>query len=105
MPGFIVHQGAQVMCSHGGQATPTATQPRVTVSGMAVSTMSPPYSVAGCPLAPPPGPPPCVTANWTVVALRVTAMGDPLVLMDSQSVSNNGFPLMIQLTQTRAQAQ
>ena len=33
MPGFLVHVGATVLCSHGGQAQPTVPNPRVTVSG------------------------------------------------------------------------
>ena len=31
MPGFLVHVGATVLCSHGGQAQPTVPNPRVTV--------------------------------------------------------------------------
>ena len=33
MPGFLIHVGASVLCSHGGQAKATAPNPRVTVSG------------------------------------------------------------------------
>ena len=33
MPGPLVQFGAQVMCSHGGQATATAPNPRVTLGG------------------------------------------------------------------------
>ena len=32
MPGPLLHLGATVLCSHGGQATPTAPNPRVLVS-------------------------------------------------------------------------
>jgi hypothetical protein len=35
MPGFLLHVGATVLCAHGGQATPTAPNPRVMVSGTA----------------------------------------------------------------------
>ena len=31
--GFLVHQGATVICAHGGQAQPSTTVPRVTLSG------------------------------------------------------------------------
>ena len=33
MPGFLLHVGATVLCAHGGQAQPTAPNPRVLVSG------------------------------------------------------------------------
>lgn len=33
MPGFLLHLGATVLCSHAGQATPVAPNPRVLVSG------------------------------------------------------------------------
>jgi hypothetical protein len=100
MPGFVVHQGAQVVCGHGGQATPTAPNPRVKVSGMAVSTMIPPYVVSSCPLRTP-----CVTGKWVVASLRVRASGDPVVLFDSQAVTNTGAPLKVLSTQTRVQGQ
>ena len=28
MPGFVLHLGASVLCSHGGQAQPTVVSPR-----------------------------------------------------------------------------
>jgi hypothetical protein len=34
MPGFLLHVGATVLCSHAGQAQPTVPNPRVTVTGM-----------------------------------------------------------------------
>jgi hypothetical protein len=104
MPGFVLHQGAQVICSHGGQATPIVPNPRVTVSGMQVTTMTPLYSIAGCPL--PPAGPSCVTAQWVTGALRVQAGGDPVLLFDSQAITTpNGVPLVVLSTQTRVQGQ
>ena len=40
MPGPILHLGATVTCSHGGQAQPTAPNPRVLVSGQPVVTQA-----------------------------------------------------------------
>lgn len=48
MPGPILHMGATVLCSHGGQAVPTAPSPVVLVSGMPVATITAPYAIAGC---------------------------------------------------------
>ena len=81
MPGPILHVGATVLCSHGGQATPTAPNPRVTVSGMPVATIAAPYAVAGCAFVPPAGNGPCVTGQWIVGATRVLALGQPVVIM------------------------
>ena len=85
MPGMVLHVGATVLCMHGGQAQPTAPNPRVLLSGQPVVTMSTPYIVAGCPLVPPPSPP-CVTAQWVTGATRVRAGGAPVLLQDSQAV-------------------
>ena len=70
MPGFLLHQGAVVLCMHGGQAQPTVPSPRVKVSGQPITTQPAPYTVAGCPFPPPSGGP-CVTAQWVTAATRV----------------------------------
>lgn len=103
MPGFLLHVGATVMCSHGGQAQPTVSNPRVTVSGQPTVTMAAPYVVAGCTLPPPPAANgPCVTAQWVTAATRVTSNGQPLLLLDSQAICvPTGTPLVITVTQTR----
>jgi hypothetical protein len=105
MPGFLVHVGAQVQCLHAGQAQPTAPNSRVTVSGQATVTQAAPYSIAGCPFNVSGGPSPCVTAQWTTAATRVTSNGQPLILLDSQATcAPNGTPLVILTTQTRVTA-
>ena len=102
MPGPLLHLGASVLCVHGGSATPTAPNPRVTVSGQPTVTMTAPYVIAGCPFNVSGGPVPCVTAQWVTFALRVTSNGQPLVLMDSQAIcAPNGTPLLAVVAQTR----
>jgi hypothetical protein len=103
MPGFLIHQGATVLCAHAGQAQPTVVNPRVTVNGMPTVTMAAPYVVAGCALPPPPAANgPCVTAQFLTAATRVTSSGQPLLLLDSQAVcAPTGTPLLIVATQTR----
>ena len=103
MPGFLLHLGATVLCSHGGQAQPTAVQPRVMVSGQPVVTLAAPYVVAGCTLPPPPAANgPCVTAQWLMGATRVFAEGLPVLLMDSQALCvPTATPLIIAVTQPR----
>lgn len=103
MPGFLLHVGATVLCSHGGQAQPTVPNPRVTVTGQPTVTMTAPYVVAGCAFPPPPnGNGPCVTAQWVTAATRVTSSGQPLLVLDSQAIcAPTGTPLLIVVTQTR----
>lgn len=103
MPGFLLHVGATVLCSHGGQAQPTVVNPRVTVSGQPTVTIASPYMVAGCAMPPPTaGNGPCVTAQFITAATRITSNGQPLLLMDSQSICTpTGTPLIIAATQTR----
>jgi len=76
MPGFLVHVNATVQCAHLGVAQPTAPVARVLVS--------------------------CATAQWTRGATRVFALGQPVVLLDSQAMCTpTGTPLLILATQTR----
>ena len=103
MPGFLLHLGAVVQCSHAGQAMPTVTNPRVTVSGQPIVMQPSPYTVAGCTMPPPmAGNGPCVTAQWITGATRVLSNGQPVLLQDSQAICTpTGTPLLILTTQTR----
>lgn len=95
-----------MLCVHAGQAQPVVVNPRVTVSGQSTVTLASTYSIAGCTLpAMVTGAPPCTTAQFVTSALRVTSMGQPLLLQDSQSVCvPTGTPLMITATQPRVSA-
>ena len=102
MPGPILHLGATVLCSHGGQAVPTAPNPRVLVSGQPVATIAAPYAVAGCAFVPPGGNGPCVTATWIVGATRVLAGGQPTVIQTGTSTcAPTGTPLLPIVAQAR----
>ena len=105
MPGFILHQGALVMCAHAGQGQPTSVNPRVTVSGQAIVLQPIPYTVSACTFNVSGSPSPCITANWTTGATRVTSNGTPVLLIDSQATCvPNGTPVTISGTQTRVTA-
>jgi hypothetical protein len=100
MPGFLLHLGATVMCSHAGQATPVAPYPRVLVSGQPTVAISSMYAVAGCTFPPPSGP--CVTAQYVTSATRVFGSSGPLLLIDSQAIcAPTGTPLIATVTQPR----
>lgn len=104
MPGFLLHVGATVQCSHAGQATPVAPNPRVTVGGQPIVTLPGNYVVAGCTMPPPSaGNGPCVTAQFLSASTRITSNGQPVLLQDSQSIcAPTGTPLLVITTQTRA---
>ncbi|MBC8001535.1 MAG: hypothetical protein H7X97_03010 [Opitutaceae bacterium] len=106
MPGFLLHVGAQVLCSHGGQAQPTVPNPRVLVSGQPTVLLTTPYVVAGCAFPPPPAANgPCVTAQWLAGTTRVLSMGQPLLVQSSPAIcAPTGTPLIIVVTQPRVTA-
>ena len=97
-------QGASVICAHGGQVQPTAPVPRVLLSGAPAIAQSPPWAVAGCPFPPASGGP-CATATWTVASMRVTSMGQPLVLSTGAATCvPTGVPVTVVATQVRVRA-
>ncbi|OEE67119.1 hypothetical protein A1OO_15290 [Enterovibrio norvegicus FF-33] len=103
MPGPLLHVGATVMCSHGGQATPTVPNPRVVVSGAPTVLLTSPYVVAGCAMPPPTaGNGPCITGQFLSGSVRVVSMGQPFVLLTGQSVcAPTGTPLLPTVAQVR----
>jgi len=103
MPGPLLHVGAVVLCAHGGQAQPVKPEPRVTVLGQPIVTITSPYLIAGCGLPPPiAANGPCVNAQFVTAATRVTAMGQPVLLQDSLSICTpTGTPTIATVVQTR----
>ena len=81
----------------------TTPNPRVLVSSQPTVAMASVYTVAGCALPPPPAANgPCVTGQFITAATRITSLGQPLLLFDSQSICTpTGTPLLIVQTQTR----
>lgn len=106
MPGYILHQGATVLCAHGGQAQATVPNPRVKVAGQMTVQQPNPWTIAGCPFVAGVTPMPCVTAQWIVGSMRVKSGQMPLLLQDSKAIcAPNGTPVNIVLTQVRVKAQ
>jgi hypothetical protein len=87
MPGFLLHVNATMQCTHVAPATVAPAQPRVTVSGQFVATLSNLITVAGCPFQIPFGvgtkPQPCVKVQWTMLSTRVLVGGQPALLQAS----------------------
>lgn len=102
MPGPLLNVSSTILCLHGAPAMPTVPVPRVLLSGQPVVTIAAPHTVTGCPFNVSGAPSPCITANWVVGAVRVFAMGRPVLLMDSQAICvPNGTPVFITFTQPR----
>lgn len=100
--GYMLHQGATVLCLHAGQAQPTAPNPRVKVGGQMIVTQQTTYTIAGCPFNVSGSPSPCVTAQFNTAATRVKAGGSPILLKDSQALCTpNGTGVNIVVTQVR----
>jgi hypothetical protein len=101
MPGPILHMGAEVTCTHGGQAVPTVLSTTVFVSGMAIATLASSYTVAGCAFAPPAGNGPCTTGQFVAGAVQVQSHGQPVAIMSGQSTCiPTGTPLLPLSAQT-----
>ncbi len=103
MPGFLLHQGATVICAHTppGQAQPTVPNPRVKVTNQPIVSLTTQYGIVGCGLTGTSNPP-CATAQWTTAATRVKADQIPVLLEDSQSICAPTLtPLSIKKTQRR----
>src|SRR5262245_15000359 len=84
MPGFVVTFANQVLCTHGGKATPVPPVGRVLASGVGVVTMlQHKYVIVGCslPVATSGAQPPCVTGVLTSGTVRVIAMGSPIAII------------------------
>jgi hypothetical protein len=98
MPDFLLHEGATLMCSHGGQAQPSVPSPRVKVNRQAIIIQSDTYTVVGCTNTNSP----CTTASWTSASTRIKSNGVPVILIDSQSLSLPlNTPLSIIIAQAR----
>jgi hypothetical protein len=107
MPGPILTLPATVTCPHAGKATPTVPSARVMIMGTPAVTMTSPYAIAGCTFpAMSSGSPPCVTAQFTTGAVRVTSLGAPLLVASSMANTvPNGVPVIVVPAQTRVIAQ
>jgi hypothetical protein len=102
MPGYLLDTSATVLCAHGGQATSSMPSPRIRVGGNPATVLTAPHTVTGCPFTVGSAPVPCVVAQWTVGATRVTSLGSPVLLQDSQAVCvPNGTPVTVSVTQAR----
>lgn len=102
MAGYLLDQGATVLCMHSGQAQPATVNQRVKAGGQLIVTQSGSHTVSGCPYQIGNVKSPCTAVQWTSAASRVKAGGEPVLLADSQATCTpNGTGVNIVTTQTR----
>lgn len=106
---FLLHQGAQVLCTHGGQANPTVASTRVMLSSQPATTLPNTYMIAGCPFTTADGSKPCTQVQWTTPATRVRIEGNPVLLSTSQGITigplgTQGTPMVV-MQQSRVRGQ
>ena len=110
MPGYVLHVGARLLCSHGATANMISANTRVRVSGQPVATLNDVTTVAGCPFQVPATPSPklqpCVKIQWSAPAARVRVNGQPVLLQSSSGLCQSAEqapqgPPVVAATQTR----
>jgi hypothetical protein len=75
------------------------------VSGMPISTIAAPWTVAGCAFVPPTGNGPCVTAQWVMGAVQVLSEGQPVAILSGMATCMpTGTPLLPVMAQMRVLA-
>ena len=80
MPGFPLTVMTGLSCFHQAPAQLPPTQRAMTVLGQSVVTAAAQIPVTGCPFATS-NPQPCVTIRWAMFSSKVTASGQPLLIM------------------------
>jgi len=111
MPGYVLTTTSTVMCTHGGQATLTTANAKVTIDGAPALLESDIHPVAGCPFTIPPGKPqPCIRIEWSGGAMMGKANGTGVLTQSSigKCISAEGAIqgiALVLMTQMKAQAQ
>lgn len=81
MPGFFLHVGGKMQCSHLATVPIIPMQTRVSVSGQFVAIKTNRLLPSGCTFQVPVAKPqPCVNIRWANVSSRVTILGQPILL-------------------------
>ncbi len=82
MPGNILTTTSTIMCTHGGQATLTTTNTRVTTGAQALLETDT-HTVVGCPFSVGSKYSPCVRIEWSAGASSVSVGNTPVLIKSS----------------------
>ncbi len=84
VPGYLLHIGAVVQCTHTAPSAATPSAPRVLVSGQPVATVSSVWTVTGClfQVPAPSGtvPSPCLRVQWATPSGHILVGGSAALL-------------------------
>ena len=105
----IVTQGTIITCPHSIPATITASGSKLLIAGTPAALMGDPATVSGCPFTIGTKPQPCVTAELTKAASKVTSGGTPVLLVNPSDLCKSGQipngPVVWSSPQTKVLAQ
>ena len=105
----VVTQGTIMTCPHSIPAIITATGAKLLIAGTPAALQGDTATVSGCPFTTPePKPQPCVTAEMTKAATKVTSGGTPVLLVNPSDLCKSGSipngPVVWSSPQTKVQA-
>jgi hypothetical protein len=83
MPGFVLTSASTILCTHGGSATVSPSNTKVTADGAPILVESDVHTVAGCPFNVSGSPSPCVQIAWSGGASKVTVNGTAVLVQSS----------------------
>jgi len=106
----IVTQGTVATCPHSIPVTIPASGAKLLILGSPAALMGDKGAMAGCPFTTPePKPQPCVTAEFTKAASKVTSGGTPVLLVNPSDLCKSGQipngPVVWSSPQTKVLAQ
>jgi hypothetical protein len=108
--GFLLDAGATITCPHAGQATVTPKVTRVSVGGKPPLVVNDLFTISGCSFNVSGAPSPCLTIQWLMPAMRVTAESSAVLLSSSVGLCVNAANVpqgtaLVTGFQTRVQGQ
>jgi hypothetical protein len=87
----ILTQGTLASCPHSAPVTIAASGVKLLISGTPAALLGDMGSIAGCPFTTPePKPQPCVIAEFSRVASKVSSAGAPVLLVNPSDLCKAG---------------
>jgi Domain of unknown function (DUF4280) len=83
MPGYVLTSASTIQCTHGGSASVSPSNTKVTADGSPILVESDTHTVAGCPFMKGNTPSPCTEIAWSAGASKVTINGTAVLVKSS----------------------